>query len=215
MHHKNNFAHNFLSCPQVLHRDMCGNGHALYLYDKQNARMSSTWCWWTKVRQRSDINGSAILQTTRLTNYSWIPHNLNLFDLANIKMWIQLRYCILSFKWGKLFKNILHLCTLAPYLKQVDVPKTEEPGVNSSRVPKKEHLEFHFSELPGIILPGQTLQFPVLFRSKQPGFFYETIYLLTHPRICTETGLLYSLNLTGGCVEGEPKVSELFQVFYF
>lgn len=58
--------------------------------------------------------------------------------------------------------------------------------------------EFIFCELPKILLPGQKLQFEIMFRPQRPGFYTETIYLLTHPHL-TETA--FSLNLTGICVD--------------
>ncbi len=81
------------------------------------------------------------------------------------------------------------------------------------RVSKKTHLEFHFCSLPGVVLPGQTLDFPIIFRSKKPGFFHESLYLLTHPQLkCTRDGRSYAVRLSGVCIDVELAVCNPFHV---
>ncbi|CAL8144241.1 unnamed protein product [Orchesella dallaii] len=94
--------------------------------------------------------------------------------------------------------------------KALDMDETQENVLEKDtssdtqlKVPKKDHLEFHFSQLPGVLLPGQTYEFPIIFRSKKPGYFHETLYLLTHPRLNTEDGRYYAVSLTGVCTDIE------------
>lgn len=71
------------------------------------------------------------------------------------------------------------------------------PSERMLEILKEPSFEFHFQELPGILLPGQMIEFPIIFRPRKAGVFHETIYLLTHPQITTET---YCVRLNGICV---------------
>ncbi|CAG7718728.1 unnamed protein product [Allacma fusca] len=66
---------------------------------------------------------------------------------------------------------------------------------------KDDNFEFHFRELPGVILPGQYIKFPIIFRSHRNGYFYEDLYLLTHPRLSDDNDCVYKLRLTGFCMD--------------
>jgi len=94
-----------------------------------------------------------------------------------------------------------------------------KPTSLQSKLQKKANLEFHFSELPNIILPGQSMKFRILFRSKTPGYFEQTIYLVTHPKISTSDGKQYAVRLSGICTNvelsagGEPSEVESLKNF--
>ena len=68
---------------------------------------------------------------------------------------------------------------------------------------KEVTFDFHCRELPDVILPGQSIEFPIIFRPKKPGVYHETLYLLTHPSMCDQSSRGYSIHLTGLCMEPE------------
>ena len=63
---------------------------------------------------------------------------------------------------------------------------------------KSHCFHFHFRELPSVLLPGQTEKFEIIFRPRQPGYFNETLYLMTHPRLGDFT---YGIQLAGVCMD--------------
>jgi hypothetical protein len=45
------------------------------------------------------------------------------------------------------------------------------------------------------------LQFPIIFRPRRTGYFYEKVYLMTHPRLSNEDDKIFNLRLAGICME--------------
>lgn len=52
---------------------------------------------------------------------------------------------------------------------------------------------FYFDTNSGVILPGDTMRFPFIFKSCNPGIFSETWELLTQPVLCGGAALRISL----------------------
>lgn len=75
--------------------------------------------------------------------------------------------------------------------------------LNDEKVFKSSCHQFRFRELPSVLLPGQSLEFTIVFRSKKPGYFFENLYLLTHPKLRDSEGRGYSLRLSGICMDPE------------
>lgn len=69
------------------------------------------------------------------------------------------------------------------------------------KVFKSPSMEFRYRKLPAVLLAGQVLEFPIIFRSMTPGYFYETLYLVTHPKLKDAEGRGYSCRLTGICMD--------------
>lgn len=89
-----------------------------------------------------------------------------------------------------------------PPEKDDDAGTTHSEANPLQRLTNPINQEFQFCSLPGVILPGQSVEFPIIFRSKKTGKFYETLHLLTHPRLVTKNGgKNYAVRLTGSCTD--------------
>ncbi|KAH9508488.1 hypothetical protein Btru_055327, partial [Bulinus truncatus] len=58
---------------------------------------------------------------------------------------------------------------------------------------KKPIQRFYFNNAPGVILPGETMKFPFVFKSPNPGVFTEQWNLETRPIVCGGAALLVTL----------------------
>ena len=55
------------------------------------------------------------------------------------------------------------------------------------------HLEFSFYLFLGVILPGDTMKFPFVFKSPNAGVFNEQWHLETKPVVCGGAALVVTL----------------------
>jgi len=86
--------------------------------------------------------------------------------------------------------------------KRVEAVLKKIPKVNRVRFVKEPCYEFHFRELPGVLLPGQTDKLEIIFRPRKPGYYNEKIYLMTHPRLGDAN---FGIQLCGICMDPDFK----------
>ena len=58
---------------------------------------------------------------------------------------------------------------------------------------------FYFDTKSGVILPGDTLKFPFIFKSPNAGIFTETWELMTRPTLCGGAPVSITLRGNGLC----------------
>lgn len=102
--------------------------------------------------------------------------------------------------------SILHKLTTFPQA-------SSRKRLNDEKICKPVSHQFRFRELPCVLLPGQSIEFTIVFRSQEPGYFYENLYLLTHPKLRDAEGRGYSLRLSGICMDPDFVVNLIFQNF--
>jgi hypothetical protein len=50
------------------------------------------------------------------------------------------------------------------------------------------------------------MEIPIIFRAQKPGYYHETLYLLTHPQLSDQNGKGYAVRLTGICMDPDLQV---------
>ncbi|EDO31470.1 predicted protein [Nematostella vectensis] len=84
---------------------------------------------------------------------------------------------------GERVVSLLHICndgTTAIYFSWKRVPKANTLGTKLAGRTQR----FYFDTNSGVILPGETLKFPFIFKSLNAGIFSENWELLTEPVLC-------------------------------
>ncbi|CAL1533076.1 unnamed protein product [Lymnaea stagnalis] len=64
---------------------------------------------------------------------------------------------------------------------------------NPFEVVKNDVQRFYFNSAPGVILPGETIKFPYVFKSPTPGVYTEQWKMETRPILCGGAALLVTL----------------------
>ena len=72
---------------------------------------------------------------------------------------------------------------------------------------------FYFDTKSGVILPGDTLKFPFIFKSPSAGIFTETWELMTRPTLCGGAPIRITLRGMKLRVKIRPKIAENFVAF--
>ncbi|KXJ26552.1 MYCBP-associated protein [Exaiptasia diaphana] len=91
--------------------------------------------------------------------------------------------------------SLLNICndgTTAIYYSWKMIPKANKLGTRLAGSVQR----FYFDTNSGVILPGDTMRFPFIFKSCNPGIFSETWELLTQPVLCGGAALRISLRGT-------------------
>lgn len=78
------------------------------------------------------------------------------------------------------FSYKLFWCRCLQILRQQNIPRANSLGTKLAGRTQR----FYFDTKSGVILPGDTLNFPFVFKSANAGIFTETWELMTKPILC-------------------------------
>lgn len=101
---------------------------------------------------------------------------------------------------GERMTSHLNICndgTTAMYFSWKNIPRANVLGTKLAGKTQR----FYFDSKSGVILPGDTLNFPFLFKSPNAGIFTETWELMTKPILCG--GAPIRITLRGVAVEDD------------
>ena len=106
--------------------------------------------------------------------------------------------------WYKYYITCLGICKKLSYTLSINVLQ-KRPRDNPFDLAQSSLQRFYFNNSSGVILPGETMRFPFVFKSPNAGVFQEQWQFETRPVVCGGAALIVTLR---GIAFAEDKFRE-------